>query len=147
VGWVGFVVTGCGPDSTSSSQGGSDTAAVQTYAANSSQRQADSGTSSRQAQADFLNRIRQADPSYQTIQKSVLNENNELGLILGRSVQLDSIPALMRSMLTRMGQEFPNQNLTIVAYAPSQPPARIGAAHLDARTRQMTYTPEHRNNQ
>jgi hypothetical protein len=93
-----------------------------------------------------LNRIRQADPSYQTIQKAVLNENNELGLILGRSVQLDSIPALMRTMLTRMGQEFPNQNLTIVAYAPSQPPARIGTAHLDARTRQMTYTPEHRDN-
>ncbi len=51
----------------------------------------------------------------------------------------------MRAILTQMAREFPGQDLTVVAYAPTQPPAGIGTAHLDARTPQMTYTPEHPN--
>jgi len=98
--------------------------------------------SQRQRQAEFLNRIRQTDPRYQTIEKAVLNENNDLGLVLNRSVDIDSIPALMRSMLTQMNKEFPGQDLTIIAYTPTQPPVRIGTAHLDAQTRDMTYTPQ-----
>ena len=97
--------------------------------------------SPRQRQAAFLNRIREADPRFSTIERAVLNEHNELGLILNRSVQLDSIPALMRTMLTEMAREFPGQDLNVVAYAPTQPPAKIGTAHLDARTGRMTYHP------
>src|SRR2546423_14439440 len=41
-----------------------------------------SAQSMKAKQAEFLNKIRQADPSYRTIQKAVINENNELGLIL-----------------------------------------------------------------
>ena len=40
----------------------------------------------KQRQADFLNRIRQADPQHRTIDRAMLNEQNELGLILDRSV-------------------------------------------------------------
>lgn len=126
-------ITGCGPGG--GSAGGSDPQTVQTYGSGA-------GLSLRQRQADFLNRIRQSDPSFQTIQRAVLNDQYALGLILNRDVQLDSIPQLMRAMLTRMAQEFPGQDLTVIAYAPTQPPMRIGTAHLDSRTRQMTYTPE-----
>jgi hypothetical protein len=94
----------------------------------------------RQRQAAFLNEIRQADPSYRTIEKAVINENNELGLIVTRNVEMDSIPALMRSILTRMAKQFPGQDLTVIAYAPSNPPMKIGTARLDAQSRQMTYT-------
>ncbi len=91
-----------------------------------------------------MNRIRQADPQFKTIDRALLNGQNELGLILDRSVPMDSIPALMRTMLVQMAKEFPGQDLTVDAYAPSTPPMKIGTAHLDARTRDMTYTPEHR---
>ena len=101
------------------------------------------GGSQRQRQADFLNRIRQADPQFKTIDRAVLNEQNELGLILDHTVQMDDIPALMRSMLAQMSKEFPGQDLNVVAYAPSNPPMKIGTAHLDARTRDMSYTKEH----
>lgn len=97
----------------------------------------------RQKQADFLNRIRAADPQKRTIEKALLNENNELGLILDRSVEMNDVSGLMRSMLTEMAKEFPGQDLTVVAYAPSSPPMKIGTARLNARTRDMTYTPEH----
>ena len=101
------------------------------------------GGSQRQRQAEFLNRLRAADPQFKTVDKAVLNDQNELGLILDRSVDLDSVPALMRTMLAQMAKEFPGQDLNVIAYAPSNPPLKIGTAHLDARTRDMTYTKEH----
>ena len=101
------------------------------------------GGSQRQRQADFLNRIRQADPQFKTIDRAVLNGQNELGLILDRSVNMDDIPKLMRGLLGQMAKEFPGQDLNIVAYTPSNPPMKIGTAHLDARSRDMSYTAEH----
>jgi hypothetical protein len=100
------------------------------------------GGAQKQKQADFLNRVRSADPQKRTIERAILNERNELGLILDRSVQLDDIPKLMRGLLKEMAQAFPGEDLTIIAYAPSNPPRKIGTGRLDARTRDMTYTPE-----
>jgi len=102
--------------------------------------QSDQGTL-KQRQAAFLIRIRKADPEHRTIERAVFNDRNDLGLILNRSVELDKIPALMRSMLTQMARAFPGQDLTILAYSPSNPPRQIGAAQFNARTRDMTYTP------
>ena len=96
----------------------------------------------KQRQIEFLNRIRKADPQHQTIERAVFNERNELGLILNRGVEMDKIPALLRSMLVQMARAFPGQDLTIFAYAPSNPPRKIATARLNARTRDMTYTPE-----
>jgi hypothetical protein len=96
----------------------------------------------KQRQIEFLNRIRKADPKHQTIERALFNEQNELGLILNRGVELDKIPALMRSMLVQMARAFPGQDLTVLAYTPSNPPRKIATARLNARTRDMTYTPE-----
>jgi hypothetical protein len=96
----------------------------------------------KQRQIEFLNRIRKADPKYQTIERALFNEQNELGLILNRGVELDKIPALMRSMLVQMARVFPGRDLTVLAYTPSNPPRKIATARLNARTRDMTYTPE-----
>jgi len=96
----------------------------------------------KERQIKFLNRIRKADPEHQTIERALFNEQNELGLILNRNVEMDKIPALMRSMLTQMARVFPGQDLTILAYTPSNPPRKIATARLNARTRDMTYTPE-----
>jgi len=99
------------------------------------------GQSARERQADFLNRIRAADPEHRTIERAMLNERNELGLILDRSVEMDRVPELMRSILGQMAREFPDQDLTVLSYTPSNPPHKIGTAHLNAQTREMTYTP------
>jgi hypothetical protein len=93
-------------------------------------------------QIEFLNRLRKADPKHQTIERAVFNEQNELGVVLNRGVELDKISALMRSILVQMARAFPGQDLTVLAYAPSNPPRKIGTARLNARTRDMTYTPE-----
>ncbi len=101
-----------------------------------------SGRELRQRQADFLNQIRAADPQERTIDRTLLNEQNELGLILDSGVEMDKIPALMRTILTEMAREFPGQDLTVIAYTPSEPPRKIGTARLNARSRDMSYTAE-----
>ncbi len=101
-----------------------------------------SGRELRQRQADFLNQIRAADPQERTIDRALLNEQNELGLILDRGVEMDKIPALMRTILTEMAREFPGQDLTVIVYTPSEPPRKIGTARLNARSRDMSYTAE-----
>ena len=95
----------------------------------------------KQRQADFLNRIREADPQHRTIDRAMLNEQNELGLILDGSVEMDKVPELMRTILGQMAREFPGQDLTVLAYTPSNPPHKIGTAKLNAQTRDMSYTP------
>lgn len=129
-----LLLSGCGNSNSTEPQGATPSPV---------QRQQGSGQSApslRSRQAAFLNQIHQADPSYRTIEKALINENNEVGLILTRNVEMDSIPALMQSILTRMAKEFPGQDLTVIAYAPSSPPMKIGTARLDARTRQMSFT-------
>lgn len=96
----------------------------------------------REKQAAFLNQIRSADPGARTIDRALINEQNELGLVLDRSVELDKIPALMRVMLTKMAEKFPGEDLTVLAYTPSNPPQKVGTARLNAQTRDMTYTRE-----
>ncbi len=104
--------------------------------------QADARQDFKQRQLAFLNRIRDADPQQRIIDRAMLNEQNELGLILDRNVEMNRIPELMRTMLTQMAREFPVQDLTVLAYAPSNPPQKIGTARLDSRTREMSYVPE-----
>ena len=104
--------------------------------------QPDARSNFRQRQLAFLNRIREADPQQRTIGHAILNDQNELGIILDGNVGMDRIPDLMRMMLTQMAREFPGQDLTVLAYAPSNPPRKIGTAHLDRQTREMNYVPE-----
>jgi hypothetical protein len=100
-----------------------------------------SAQSTEQKKAELLNRIRAADPQQATIERALMNENNELGLVLSRQTNLDDVPKLMKAMLAEMDRAFPGQSHTVIAYAPTNPPRTIGTARLDARTRDMTYTP------
>ena len=101
------------------------------------------GPEFKQRQIAFLNRIRDADPQQRVIDRAMLNQQNELGLILDRSVEMNRIPDLMRTLLTQMAREFPEQDLTVIAYTPSSPPLKVGTAHLYSRTKEMNYLPEY----
>ena len=59
------------------------------------------------------------------MERALFNDQNELGIILNPGVEADKIPALMRTMLVQMARAFPGQYLTILAYAPSNPPRKI----------------------
>jgi hypothetical protein len=133
-----MILCGCGGDVQTDPRG----AAPGSYEVQSG-RASDRGTS-REHQAALLNRIRQSDPRSEVIERALFNERNELGIILSRNVRMDDIPAINEPLLTQMAQEFPGRDLMIVVYAPTAPPARLGVARLDARTREMTYTSNQR---
>lgn len=101
-------------------------------------------SSQKAKQTEFLQRIRRSDPHKRSIEKAVFNGQNELGLVLSRDVSMASIPPLTKALLTQMAKDFPGQDLTVLAYAPTSPPMKVGTAHLDARTRTMTYQPARR---
>lgn len=136
-----WILTGCGPTSSPDVAGPSAPPPIAVPGNVSIDPSRTPTPEARQRHVAFLNQIRQADPNFKVIDKAILNEQNELGLILDRNVPMDSIPALMKTMLTKMAEEFPNQDLNVIAYTPSNPPHKIGTAHLNARTRDMTYTP------
>ena len=77
----------------------------------------------KQRQIAFLNRIRKADPKHQTIERALFNDQNELGLILNRSVEMDKIPALMRSMLDPDGTRVSRSGFNHSRLYPFQPAA------------------------
>lgn len=99
------------------------------------------GVSLEQRRAELLTRIRAADPNKATIERALLNEQNELGLILNRQTDLADVPKLARAMLAELDKTFPGQDHVVVAYAPTDPPRPVGTARLNAQTRDMTYTP------
>ena len=92
--------------------------------------------------AELLNRIRAADPNHATIERALINDDHDLGIVLTRTTDLDDIPRLMKPLLAELDKAFPGEDHTIVAYAPTSPPRKIGTARLNARTRDMTYTRE-----
>jgi hypothetical protein len=107
------------------------------------QGQLTSGLQFKQRQIEFLNRIRDADPQKQVIDRAMLNEQNELGLILDRSVEMNRIPDLMRTMLTQMAGEFPGQDLTVIAYTPFKSAAEGGYGLSQFPHKEMNYVPEY----
>jgi|SRR5215831_7664591 len=121
----------------------SEPAAAQPQAKQNRVTQPTTGQDLKQRQIAFLNRIRDADPQERVIDRAVLNERNELGLVLDRTVEMNRIPELMRTFLTQMAREFPGQDLTVIAYAPSEPPQKVGTGYLDAQSKEMKYVPEY----
>lgn len=133
-----LALSGCGGEDRT--DGRSSEADIPNGAQQSVSTRAQSG-SVEERRAALLNRIRSSDPEKATIERAMINDQNELGLILSRQTNMDDVPRLMKAMLTQMAQEFPNQDLTVVAYTPTQPPRTIGTARLNASTRDMTYQP------
>ena len=88
----------------------------------------------------FLNRLRQNDP-FDAIDRTMVDDHNQLGVELDASVTAGKVPALMKKVMAKMAEEFPHQDLTVSAFAPGYPPRKFGTVHLDGKTGQAIYTP------
>ncbi len=87
----------------------------------------------------LLNRIRQ-DDSLQ-IGRTLLNEQNQLGVVFDSSVAPDKAETRMQQVMTEMVRKFPNTDITVIAYESATPLRQLGSAHLNEQTGQVTYTP------
>ena len=88
----------------------------------------------------FLNRLRQNDP-FDVIDRTMVDEQNQLGVVLNSSVMPDKVPDLMKQVMKKMAAEFPNEEITVAAYIATTPLRKLGTAHLDGKTKEASYTP------
>ncbi|HEY1582798.1 MAG TPA: hypothetical protein VGF73_06850 [Chthoniobacterales bacterium] len=89
----------------------------------------------------YLNRLRQEDAFSPAIARTLVNDQNQLGLVLYSKVTPAQIPELIHKLMTEMAQEFPHRDLTLVIYGESSPLHQVGTAHLDGQTGAASYTP------
>jgi hypothetical protein len=89
----------------------------------------------------YLDRIRQADSLNSSIDRTLLSDQHELGVVLFSSVTPETVPPLMSAVMKEMAQKFPKEDVTLSVYAASTPPHKIGTAHLNGQTGETTYTP------
>ena len=89
----------------------------------------------------YLNRIRQSDTLSTSIVRTLLDDQNRLGIVLFSSVTPENVPALMRQVMTEMVKEFPRTDLTLDVYQSATPPKKLGTAKLNGQTGEVTYTP------
>ena len=94
-----------------------------------------------QRQWTFLNQIRQEDAFSSSIHRTLLNDENQLGVVLYSSVKPETAPELMRQLMTKMAREFPGEEAAVTVYTSGTPPRKLGVAHLDGKTEEPTYTP------
>jgi hypothetical protein len=78
-------------------------------------------------------------PKKETPPRQEETEVQRLEVILNPNLSMDEVPETMREIVSEMARMLPGQNLIVVAYAPSKPPRRIGTAHLDAASGEMTF--------
>jgi hypothetical protein len=94
-----------------------------------------------QRQWNYLNRIRQSESLYTLIDRTLLDDQNHVGIVLFSSVTPEKIPDLMRQVMTKMAQEFPQTDLTLDVYQSTTPPKKLGTAKLTGQTGEVIYTP------
>lgn len=92
-----------------------------------------------QDQWTILNRIRQ-DESL-SIGRTMLDDQNQLGVVLAADVAPEKVEGIMRTVLTEMAHDFPKEDVTVGVFQSANPPRKIGVAHLDGKTEEATYTP------
>ena len=90
----------------------------------------------------FLNRMRATDLQDPLIERAMITEQNEIGVVLARSIEADKVADTMRTIVEKMAAEFPGEALTVHAYLASDPARSVGVAKLDSQTREVVYTPD-----
>jgi hypothetical protein len=89
---------------------------------------------------DYLNRIRQAD-TYDVISRTRVDDQNQLGVVLAANLTPEQTEELMKKALEAVAKKFPAEDVTLDAYAPTNPLRKLGTARYNAQNRQVTYTP------
>ncbi|HEY3664171.1 MAG TPA: hypothetical protein VGL24_13540 [Chthoniobacterales bacterium] len=94
-----------------------------------------------QRQWDYLNRIRQSITLSSSIDRTQLDDQNRLGIVLFSSVTPEQVPALIHQVMPKMAEEFPRTDLTLDVYQSATPLKKLGTAKLNGQTGEVIYTP------
>lgn len=71
------------------------------------------------------------------IKDAFVRDNNKLGAVISSQVRPDEVKALAQSLTQGFRKNFPNQNLSVLIYAPDK--KLILTARYDAKSKQIDY--------
>ncbi|MBW4517617.1 MAG: hypothetical protein KME11_20630 [Timaviella obliquedivisa GSE-PSE-MK23-08B] len=71
------------------------------------------------------------------IKDAFVRDNNKLGAVISSKVRPDEVKALAQSLAQGFRKNFPNQDLTVLMYAPDK--ELILTARYDAQSKQIEY--------
>ena len=71
------------------------------------------------------------------IQDAYVRDNNKLGAVISREVRPDEVKPLAKSLVQGFHKNFPNQDLTVLMYAPDK--KLILTARYDIQSKQVEY--------
>lgn len=71
------------------------------------------------------------------IQDASVRDNNKLGAVISSQVRPDEVKALAQSLAQGFRKNFPNQDLSVLIYAPDK--KLIMTAHYDVQSKQIEY--------
>jgi hypothetical protein len=71
------------------------------------------------------------------VKDAFVRENNKLGAVISSQVRPNEVKALAQSLTQGFRKNFPNQDLTVLMYAPDK--ALILTARYDAQSKQIAY--------
>ncbi len=72
------------------------------------------------------------------IKDAYVRDNNKLGVVISSQVRPNEVRALARSLVEGFRKNFPNQDLTVLVYAPDK--QLILTARYDVQSNQIQYT-------
>ncbi len=75
--------------------------------------------------------------SHGLVQDSFVRDNNKLGAVISSQVKPTEVKALAKSLAMGFHKNFPNQDLTVLMYAPDK--KKILTAKYDAQSDQIKY--------
>ena len=73
------------------------------------------------------------------IKDAYVRDNNKLGAVISSQVRPNEVKALAQSLAQGFRKNFPNQDLTVLMYAPDK--ELILTARYDAQSKQIEYQP------
>jgi hypothetical protein len=124
------ITTACGGNVTTAERTGSPPAIGRDVA------YADLERGNTPAGEDFANWVVQT--SRGLIQDAYVRDNNKLGVVISSQVPPNDVRPLARSLVEGFRRNFPNQDLTVLVYAPDK--ERILTAQYDVQTNQIQYS-------
>lgn len=71
------------------------------------------------------------------IKDAFVRDNNKLGVVISSQVRPNEVKDLAQSLAQGFRKNFPNQDLTVLMYAPDK--ELIMTAHYDSQSRQIEY--------
>ena len=89
----------------------------------------------------FLNRIRQDDAFNDWLNRTMLTDDNQLGIVVSSPLTAKELSSRVEQLLKRLAAPSPGETLILKAYAPGKPLRLLGTGTRHGENGAFSWTP------